>query len=240
MPGDADRERLKPPPIRKLAWEALSARELARLLAAAPSLRGAPRGTAPVVVLPGFRLGDMSTFPMRQFLRRLGHTVDGWGLGVNRGDVPTLMPQVAQGVAEIARRRGEPLHLIGQSLGGVLARETARDRPDLVAQVITIGSPVVGGPSYTRVAIAYADQRLAEIRRRIEERDRTPIRVPITAVYSRHDGIVAWQACIDHANPRVEHVEVGSSHLGMALDPTVWGLVAERLSEEAGPSRASP
>ena len=188
-----------------------------------------------MVVLPGFRVGDMSTFPLRQFLRRLGHTVDGWGLGVNRGDVPTLIPQVARGVAEIARRRGEPLHLIGQSLGGVLAREAARDRPDLVAQVITIGTPVVGGPSYTRVAIAYPDQRLAEIRRSIEERDRTPIGVPITAVYSRHDGIVAWEACIDHANPRVEHVEVGSSHLGMALDPNVWRLVAESLAQGSQP-----
>lgn len=240
MSAAAGPEPLGPPPVTRLAWEALTGRELARLLIAVPSLLGAPRGKTPVVVLPGFRLGDVSTFPLREFLRRLGHTVEGWGLGVNRGDVPTLMPRVAEQVADLARRLGEPLHLIGQSLGGVLARETARDRPELVAQVITIGSPVVGGPSYTRVAIAYADQRLAEIRRRIEERDRTPIRVPITAVYSRHDGIVAWQACIDHANPCVEHVEVGSSHLGMALDPTVWGLVAERLSGEAGPSRASP
>lgn len=231
MSGDAHRGQLEPPPITSLAWEALSGRELARLAFAAPALRAAPRGTAPVVVIPGFRVGDMSTLPLRRFLRRLGHAVDGWGLGVNRGDVPALMPSVARGVAEIAGRRGEPLHLIGQSLGGVLAREAARDRPDLVARVITIGSPVVGGPSYTRVAIAYSHRRLEEIRRRIAERDRTPIRVPITAVYSRRDGIVAWEACIDRTNPDVEHVEVGSSHLGMALDPAVWRVVAERLAQ---------
>lgn len=232
MSVDAQPERLRPPPVKRLAWEALTGRELARLLLAAPSLLGAPRGTAPVVVLPGFRLGDVSTLPLREFLRRLGHTVDGWGLGVNRGDVPTLMPRVAEQVADLARRHGEPLHLIGQSLGGVLARETARDRPELVAQVITIGSPVVGGPSYTRVAIAYPERHLAETRRAVAQRNRTPIRVPITAVYSKRDGIVSWEACIDRANPHVEHVEVGSSHLGMALDPTVWRLVAERL---AGP-----
>jgi pimeloyl-ACP methyl ester carboxylesterase len=226
----AHREQLRPPPVTRLAWEALTGRELARLLIAAPSLRGAPRGTTPVVVLPGFRAGDASTFPLREFLRRLGHTVEGWGLGVNRGDVPTLMPRVAQSVADLARQHDEPVHLIGQSLGGVLAREAARDRPEAVAQVITIGSPVVGGPSYTRVAMAYRERTLAEIRRGIAERDRTPIRVPITAIYSRRDGIVAWEACIDRASPHVEHIEVASSHLGMALDPTVWRLVAERLA----------
>ncbi|MGE5856880.1 MAG: hypothetical protein ACM31K_00165 [Solirubrobacterales bacterium] len=233
MSAAAGPEPLGPPPVTRLAWEALTGRELARLLIAVPSLLGAPRGTTPVVVLPGFRLGDVSTFPLREFLRRLGHTVEGWGLGVNRGDVPTLMPRVAEQVADLARRLGEPLHLIGQSLGGVLARETARDRPELVAQVITIGSPVVGGPSYTRVAMAYPEARLAEIRRGIAQRNRSPIRVPITAVYSRRDGIVSWEACIDSASPHVEHVEVGSSHLGMALDPTVWRLVAERLARRA-------
>lgn len=233
MSAAAGPEPLGPPPVTRLAWEALTGRELARLLIAVPSLLGAPRGTTPVVVLPGFRLGDVSTFPLREFLRRLGHTVEGWGLGVNRGDVPTLMPRVAEQVADLARRLGEPLHLIGQSLGGVLARETARDRPELVAQVITIGSPVVGGPSYTRVAMAYPEARLAEIRRGIAQRNRSPIRVPITAVYSRRDGIVSWEACIDSASPQVEHVEVGSSHLGMALDPTVWRLVAERLARRA-------
>jgi len=217
--------------VTRLAWETLTTREFVRLLVSGPSLRRAPRGTAPVFVLPGFRARDISTFPLRRFLRRLGHRVEGWGLGVNRGDVPRLMPRVAEQIAALAQRHGEPLHLIGQSLGGVLARETARDRPDLVAQVITIGTPVVGGPSYTRVAMAYPPSRLAEIRRRVAERDRTPIRVPITAVFSRRDGIVAWEACIDRVNPQVEHVEVGSSHLGMALDPTVWRLVADRLAQ---------
>jgi pimeloyl-ACP methyl ester carboxylesterase len=222
--------RLRPPPAARMAWEALSGLELARLLVATPSLRAAPRGSAPVLVLPGFRADDISTFPLRQFLRRLGHEVRGWDLGVNRGDVPALMPHVDRGVAAFAERRGEPVHLIGQSLGGVLARETARDRPEVVAQVITLGSPVRGGPSYTRVALAYPEDHLARIRRDIDERNRIPIRVPITAVYSRRDGIVAWEACIDRTSPQVEHVEVKSPHLGMGVDPTVWRLVAERLA----------
>ena len=224
------RAQLRPPPTARIAWETLSGLELARLLVAAPSLRAAPRSQAPVLVLPGFRADDLSTFPLREFLRRLGHEVRGWDLGVNRGDVPALMPRVAAGVAAFADRRGEPVHLVGQSLGGVLARETARDLPEVVAQVITLGTPVLGGPSYTRVASAYPEQRLARIRRGIEERNRIPIRVPVTAVYSKRDGIVAWEACIDTDNPKVEHVEVKSPHLGMGLDPTVWKLLAERLA----------
>ena len=66
----------------------------------------------------------------------------------------------------------------------------------------------------------------------IDERNRIPIRVPVTAVYSRRDGIVAWQACIDEHNPHVEHVEVSSSHLGMGLDPAVWLLAARLLADE--------
>jgi hypothetical protein len=74
----------------------------------------------------------------------------------------------------------------------VLARELSRDQPERVAQVITLGTPVVGGPSYTRVAFAYDPAEQARIGGAIRQRNRIPIRVPMTAVYSRRDGIVAW------------------------------------------------
>ena len=91
------------------------------------------------------------------------------------------------------------------------------------------GTPVVGGPRYTRVAGAYSPDRIRHIEALIEERERTPIGVPVTAIYSRKDGIVAWQACIDPYDNDVEHVEVRSSHVGMGLDPDVWHTVADRL-----------
>jgi pimeloyl-ACP methyl ester carboxylesterase len=218
-----------PPPLSGLAWEALSARELGRLLAQGRKLRAAPRGSAAVLVLPCFGADDRSTLPLRGFLRGLGHHVVGWNLGLNRGDVPALLPRVAAAARALAQSHGGPVHLIGQSLGGVLARETARDDPQLVARVITLGTPVVGGPSHTRLAFAYSPERLAEISAGIAERARLPIRVPITAVYSKRDGIVSWRASIDRVSPNIEHVEVKSSHLGMGLDPEVWMLVARRL-----------
>jgi esterase/lipase len=222
---------LQPPPLARLAWEALSGLELGRLATRSHRLARAPRGAAAVLVLPGFGADDLSTVPLRTFLRRLGHEVEGWTLGRNGGNVEALLPKVAERARVLAERHAEPVHLIGQSLGGVLARELARDRPAQVAQVITLGTPVVGGPAYTRVGFTYEPGQRARIAAAIEQRDRVPIGVPVTAVYSRRDGIVAWQACIDHVNPQVEHVEVSSSHFGMGIDPDVWLLSAKLLAE---------
>jgi pimeloyl-ACP methyl ester carboxylesterase len=223
-----------PPPLARLKWEALSGLELVRLIGQGPSLLRAPRGDRPVAVLPGFAADDASTLPLRAFLRRLGHEVEGWRLGRNRGHLDALVPRVAERVLERAARRGEGIHLIGQSLGGVIAREVARDRPAAVVQVITLGTPIVGGPTSTRVGAAYSRADLRALDARIRERNRVPIEVPITAVYSRRDGIVSWEACLDRSSPRVSHVEVTSSHLGMGLDPHVWRLVAELLTRPGG------
>lgn len=227
---------IKPPPFGRLAWEAVSGVELGRLLVRSPELLAAPRGDASVAVLPGYGADDASTLPLRTFLRRLGHQVQGWSLGRNRGDIEALLPRVTDGVRVLAERRGRPVHVIGQSLGGVLARELARNEPDRIAQVITLATPVVGGPSHTRLAFRYTPQERARIAAAIEARNRIPITVPVTAVFSRRDGIVAWQACIDEHNPQVDHVEVSSSHLGMGLDPAVWMLAARLLSQ---PPRAT-
>lgn len=228
---------LQPPPLGLLAWEALSGLELGRLLVRSPALRAAPRGDAPVAVLPGFGADDASTLPLRSFLRHLGHEVQGWSLGRNRGDVPALVPQVTRAVSELAERHGRPVHLIGQSLGGVIAREIARDEPSHVARVITLGTPVVGGPAHTRLAFRYSPRERARISALTEKRNRIPITVPLTVVYSRRDGIVAWEACIDRVNALAEHIEVSSSHLAMGIDPAVWLLCASRLA--AVPDRAA-
>ena len=221
---------LRPRPLGRLGWEALAGFELARLLAAGPELVRAPRGERAVLVLPGFAADDASTLPLRVFLRRLGHSVTGWGFGRNRGDVAGLVPRVASLAREFCERHGEPVHLVGQSLGGVLAREVARDHPDAVAQVFTLGTPVVGGPAYTALHRRYPAPEIAAIDAAMRKRNRVPISVPITAVYSKRDGIVNWQACLDTVSPRVTNVEVGSSHLGMGIDPAVWRLVARLLA----------
>ena len=134
-------------------------------------------------------------------------------------------------------REHGPVSLVGWSLGGVVAREVAREHPDAVRRLITYGTPVIGGPTFTVGADAYGADECARITQLTETLDRTrPITVPVTTIYTRRDGIVTWQACLDHASRDVEHVEVGSTHLGLGVDPDVWSVVATRL---AHPVRAT-
>jgi pimeloyl-ACP methyl ester carboxylesterase len=222
---------LGPPSGNKFLRESLTVRQVPRLAFRTPALLfQAPRGTRqPVLLLPGLKAGDASNAPMRSFLRRKNFRVWGWGLGTNNGDVPGQLPKVVARVEELFERAGEPIALIGWSLGGVLARELARERPELVSQVITYGTPVIGGPLYTAVSGVYTPEERREIARRVAERNRISIDVPITALYSKRDGIVAWRACIDDFSPDVTMIEVRSTHVGMGIDPDVWQIVSERL-----------
>ena len=124
---------------------------------------------------------------------------------------------------------------MGWSLGGVVVREVARRRPALVRTVVTFGSPIVGGIGHTAVArMGSGGQRAGageRLERYVAARDRRqPLRMPVTVLLSRRDGVVSWQSCWDHHSPRAEHVEVRSSHLGMVLDPDVWTSVAQGLA----------
>jgi surfactin synthase thioesterase subunit len=189
-----------------------------------------------VAVFPGFSAGDLSTFVLRRGLQKQGFRVHRWRLGVNRGDVPALIPQVVSVTESLCARHGEPISLVGWSLGGVLAREAARERPDLVRGVVTLGSPVIGGPKYTRAAGFYKNvlrQDLDEIEKSVDERNQIPIDVPLTAIYSKRDKVVQWEACIDELNAHCEHIEVDASHLSLGFDPRVLDLVSAKLREHA-------
>jgi len=72
----------------------------------------------------------------------------------------------------------------------------------------------------------------------IAARESTPLRVPVTAIYSKRDGVVAWQACIDRCNPDVEHIEVFSSHVGLGFHAEVYALIAQRLAATPAPAAA--
>ncbi len=224
------------PPPRALAGELTGLLELARLGYAFRSLLREPRGDGSVVfVLPGFGADDRSTWPLRQFLGALGYDARGWSRGANRADVPDSIEAIGAHVQHTAEQLGAPVSLIGWSLGGYIAREIARDRPHVVRRVVTFGSPVIGGPKYTTIAPLASLQGwdLDEIEAMVEARKAVPLRVPVTAIYSRRDRVVAWQACVDsEGGAPIEHVEVDSTHLGLGFSPTVYRLVARALSAE--------
>ncbi len=221
-------------PDRRAAWgEAAGLLEFPRLLVRAPALARAPRGDgAPVMVLPGFATGDGATAILRAYLSFLGHDVHPWGLGRNDGDVPRLLALLVARVTSLARATGRPVRLVGWSLGGYLAREVSREIPADVDRVVTLGAPVVGGPKYTLSARAYRRRGvdLDAIEAAVAAREAVPLTRPVFAIYSRRDGVVAWQACVDQRNGCVEHVEVSSTHLGLAFSPDVYLLVASHLS----------
>jgi pimeloyl-ACP methyl ester carboxylesterase len=183
-----------------------------------------------VVDIPGWKAPELSGAPLRAYLRRLGYDARGWGFGTNTGDPRRDVDRLARRVLELVDAGGSPVSLVGWSLGGVIAREVARLHPEAVRRVITYGTPVVGGPRFTAVARAYAPEAGAAGRVVVERLHAAqPIQVPLTVVFTRRDGIVAWEACIDHDSPYAEHVEVSSTHIGMGVDPDVWRLVADRL-----------
>ncbi len=228
-------EAIQAPPPTGLLGEARGLLELPNLLLKFPGLSRQPRGRGQrVLVLPGYGASDGSTAILRAYVRYLGYRPHGWGLGRNGGDVENLLPRVVARLEGLARDEGRGISLIGWSLGGVLAREAARERPGAAHRVITLGSPVVGGPKYTAVASAYRRRGvdLDAIEARVEERNRQPLATPVTAVYSRRDGVVAWRACIDRHARSVEHVEVETTHLGLGFSPNVFRIIAERLGRE--------
>jgi triacylglycerol esterase/lipase EstA (alpha/beta hydrolase family) len=244
IPPDFDRADLRPPSRWELIREARAVVERFALGATMSKLRrSAPRGNGePVMVVPGFATDDGWTVRLRNFLESIGYEVRGWGLGRNGGRVPRLIPQVIERTERAADESGAPIRLVGWSLGGYLVREVARERPELVDRVITLGAPIVGGPTYTASAPMYLKKGydLGEIATGVLERERQHITVPVFAVYSRSDGVVAWRACIDtFDNPLVEHHEVRSTHLGMVNSPRVFRLVAELLvsTKESGAGR---
>ena len=208
-------------------------------VASSPLLLRAPRGDGhPVMVLPGLLAEDASTATMRLYLRSLGYRVHGWRLGRNLGPTAAILNGMSARLEELHQSSGRSVSLVGWSLGGIFARELARSRPAVVRQVITLGSPfALGNPADSRAGSAYSRLGVLHVSpgslpRR--ERLSRPIPVATTAIYSRLDGVVPWQACINAPGPRRENVAVYSSHLGMGHNAAVLWVIADRLAQPEG------
>jgi pimeloyl-ACP methyl ester carboxylesterase len=212
-------------------------RDLVSVGARRDLLRTVARGDGhPVLVLPGFLAGDFSTAPLRRFLRTLCYDARGWKLGINRGPTPELRDQLDARLTHLAERHGRSISLVGWSLGGIYARELARAHPDAVRLVITLATP------FRDISATHA-ARFLPIRpngRALHQSDhlraylRQPVPVPMTSIYSRTDGVVAWQGCLAEEGPRSENVEVTCSHTGMGFHPEALAVIANRLAQAEG------
>lgn len=235
-------EVIGPPPAFYLLLEARLAAEAASLLLQLPMLRLLePSGRGPVLVLPGFMADDNLTWLLRRFLDGQGYRAYPWELGVNRGPMMRYLPIIIERLERIRADHGASASIVGWSRGGVLGREAARDRPELVRSLVTLGSPVRGGVHGTSIGRWVTQQTgmtPEQIRGVLRERRARPILTPITALYSKTDGVVAWQACIDEESPTVKHVEVPGSHTGLVVNADVYRQVARALAPHHGSASA--
>ena len=232
------------PSLRLLATEVPRAGlDLAALLTSWPVLAAAPRGDGhPVLVLPGLLTGDPATVLMRNVLRLLGHDVSGWSLGTNRGPTGRVVGALRERLDRLHQESGRRVSLVGWSLGGLYAQELARASPGSVRALVTLGSPVAGRSGWIRDLSTLVDRathlpRAAGLVPR-PWAERGSLRVPATSVYTRADGLVSWQVCRLGQGPRREDVEVRGSHLGLAHNPAVLWLLADRLAQREGEWRS--
>lgn len=227
------------PPSRTLMFlEGRAISELGAFLGALPLLSLAPRGDGhPVLVLPGLVASDTSTRPLRSFLESRGYAVSGWRQGRNLGLRHGVQDAMVDLVKELNDTHGAKVSLVGWSLGGLYARQLAKMMPERVRGVITLGSPFASGPKATNAWRVY---ELASGRSAEEEDHRfggalvgAPP-VPTTAIFSRTDGICAWQGCVEQTSATSESIEVDSSHCGMGHHPAAVYAVADRLAQPEG------
>lgn len=202
-----------------------------------PSLLRAPRGDGrPVILLPGYGTDESAMRPLGRYLRYLGYNIHQWGLGRNRGKVDTYTQLIGERTRELYEQLGGvPVTLIGWSLGGVIARETARLFAPYVREVITLGTPIVGGPKYTVAATRFAKASnldLDEFEKEVHARNAQGIRQPVTSIYSKFDGVVGWRASVDNYNEHARNIEVTSSHFGIGANGRVWRLIADILGKQ--------
>ena len=209
---------------------------------------GVPRGDgAPVVVVPGFLGTDFYLTEFRAWLRRIGYKPQDSRIGLN-ADCPNLLIQnrLKETIQQAYRSERRKVHVIGHSLGGVLARAVASQMPRMVASVVTLGAPfqgLKGHPSVMHVAGLVRDQILerhgdgvlpscftAACTCRFLESltEKLPKSMRQTAIYTKSDGIVDWQVCRT-GDPAIDF-EVAATHIGMVFNPIVYSIVANRLA----------
>lgn len=197
----------------------------------------------PVVIFPGLGADGHSVATLREHCRRLGYDAFDWGEGFNtgpEGDLDVWLQRLADRVGERLARHAQPATLIGWSLGGLYAREIGKLITPRLRQVITIGTPFNAVADHTRVGWLFEllSGRRAAPDPALSRRLRTPPPLRTTSIYSRTDGVVAWQTCRHGRRSKlVQDIEVEGSHLGMGWNREVLDVVGDRLGQGAGPWR---
>ena len=224
---------MKPPSLALAITDAPRALvDAAVLKLSAPLLHRMPgaKGRHSVMVIPGFLGHDTGNGQLIRFLRDLGYHTIGWKQGRNLGPSSFSEERLTETLVRLADTGDGRVSLVGHSLGGIYAREIARTAPDAIRQVITLGSPF--GQGHEQASNASRLYRQLNPGDPEVQLSSAPPPVPITAIYTRADGIVNWRTSVQsgkHAN--VHNIEVLGSHIGLTMNSAVWYWVARKLRE---------
>ena len=208
------------------------------LVASFPLLSQLPKGDLhPVLLLPGFMASDDSTLLLRRYLLRMGYKPLPWSLGRNTGKLELFETKLTEKFSQLSDTYQDKISIIGQSLGGVYARDLAHRFPDKIRQVITLGSPFramtasATSPIVTELFKSQSGMSIEEMRDKLADINthKSP-GVPTTAIFSKGDGIVNWRVCLEGDGQHTESIEVRGSHCGMGFNPLIYCIVADRLS----------
>jgi pimeloyl-ACP methyl ester carboxylesterase len=230
-----------PPQCKSPSWLSILLETRAPFEFASLGLHSASLGTVakgdgrPVILVPGYLADENSMWPLKRYLQFLGYQVFDAEMGRNHGNVNKDTQRLGKRCETVSTKLDNaPITLIGWSLGGVLIREAARLFPSTVREVITMGTPIIGGPKFTTIGKMYAKSKnldLQEFEHYVHQRNSIGLDQPITSIYSKTDGVVGWQASIDVYNKHARNIEVVSSHLGLGVHPKVWRIIGRTLAE---------
>jgi len=213
--------------------------------------QGIPHGDgAPVMLVPGFLAGDATLGVMAQWLKRIGYRPCRAGIRVNVDCTARSLERLEAQLERFVAKHGRKVTVVGHSRGGTMARILGVRRPDVLEGIICLGAPTVDqfaihplvrahveavallGSLGARGLFSYSCTSDCCAEANAQVRAPFPEHVRFTSIYSRSDGVVDWRACLD---PAARHIEVRSTHVGMAVSPVVFSVLAQTLQEYCAP-----
>ena len=236
-------QRVATPPNRFWTWaEGRAMFEFASFYAMRPLLSTLPKGDGhAVLTLPGFMATNNSTRPLRGLLTDLGYEAHGWDSGRNVRVNEELITKLEMQIDRLNDVSGGKISLVGWSLGGVLARELAKLKPDAIRQVVSLGSPISDDRNHTNAARLFkffnGDEPENLRGGQFQGLDMAPP-VPTTSILTKTDGIVHWRGSVQDPKKTngfpSENIVVYASHCGLGVNPSVMVALADRLAQDEG------
>lgn len=221
--------KIVPPPLWKAAREMRVLLDIGKSALRRRRSRQRAHGE-PVLVIPGFGTSDAATVLLRGHLGASGFDVHTWDLGINTGPRGDVMRRLSARVRAIARKTQQRVRIVGWSLGGLMARVVAGRLPRHVGRVVTLGSPLTADPESSHLSRVYGWLGgIALDTRAVKSMLRDGARAPVTSIYSRNDGVVAWEASADGPGT-CRSLEVDATHIGLIVDPDVLEIVCREVA----------